>query len=246
MADLAVIGGTGLTDLPGLSIEHEEMVQTPYGPPSGPLVHGVLDGVRMVFLPRHGPGHRIAPHRINYRANLRALERAGCTEVVAVAAVGGIAGAANPGTLVVPNQIVDYTWGRDHTFFDQPSDGLQHVDFTSPYDASLRARILLAAERAEVAVIDGGVYGATQGPRLESAAEIDRMERDGCTLVGMTGMPEAALARELGMAYAHCTVVVNEAAGRGPGEITMEEIARHLEHGMAKVLLVLKALVSPD
>ena len=194
----------------------------------------------MVFLARHGDGHTIPPHRINYRANLWALKEAGATAVLGVAAVGAIAGAA-PGDLVLPHQLIDYTHGREATYFDGADGRVEHVDFTQPYSPELRAKCLAAARAAGIALADGGVYGAMQGPRLETAAEIDRMARDGATLVGMTGMPEAALARELGLPYATIAVVVNHAAGRGDSAtaVSMDAIARVLEDAMGRVLTLL-------
>ena len=239
MSDLAIIGGTGLTSLEGLAITRREMVHTPWGEPSGPLSHGVLNGRPVMFIARHGYHHTIPPHQVNYRANIWALKELGVTDIIAVAAVGGIAQGLEPGSLVMTDQIIDYTWGRGHTFFEGDLQRVVHVDFTSPYDAALRRRLVDAAAAAGVPFRDTGTYAVTQGPRLESAAEIDRLERDGCHVVGMTGMPEAALARELGMAYAHCTVVANPAAGRGVGEITMEQIRTQLEVGMEHVKRVL-------
>lgn len=233
---LAIIGGTGLTRLSNLAVAHREVVRTPYGEPSAALVLGRLAGRDAIFLARHGHGHTIPPHRVNYRANLWALKQAGATAVLAVASVGAIGG-ASPGELVLPNQIIDYTWGRVQTFFDGNGAQVVHTDFTHPYDAELRATCLAAAAEAGVAIGDGGVYAAVNGPRLETAAEIDRMERDGATIVGMTGMPEAALAREIGLPYASVCVVVNHAAGRGDSaaRISLEGIARVLETGMDRV-----------
>jgi 5'-methylthioinosine phosphorylase len=241
---LAIIGGTGLTRLEGLQITRREMVHTPWGEPSGPVTYGVLGGAPVAFLARHGYHHTIPPHQVNYRANIWALHEVGVRRVIAIAAVGGIGAQLTPGSLVFPDQIIDYTFGRGHTFFEDRLDRVVHVDFTSPYDATLRAQLVRAALRAGLACVDGGTYGATQGPRLESAAEIDRLERDGCTLVGMTGMPEAALARELEMAYAHCAVVSNPAAGRGEGIITMEQIRAQLERGMEQVKRLLQQVVA--
>ena len=243
MSDLAIIGGTGLTALEGLKITRREMVHTPWGEPSGPVTHGVLGGAQVAFLARHGYHHTIPPHRVNYRANIWALREVGVRHIIAVAAVGGISPGLTPGTLVFPEQIIDYTFERGHTFFENGLDRVVHVDFTSPYDARLRDCLLQAARRAGLDYFDGGTYGATQGPRLESAAEVDRLERDGCTIVGMTGMPEAALARELEMAYAHCAVISNPAAGRGEGIITMEQIGAQLELGMEQVKRLLHAVV---
>ncbi|HEY5603010.1 MAG TPA: S-methyl-5'-thioinosine phosphorylase [Gammaproteobacteria bacterium] len=243
MADLAIIGGTGLTKLESLSISGREIVHTPYGEPSGPLTHGQLFGKDIMFLARHGYGHTIPPHKVNYRANLWALKEAGAKSVFAVAAVGGIRADMLPGQLVVPDQIIDYTWSRVNTFFEEGLKYVVHIDFTHPYSDALRKKILQAAAAAKISIIDGITYAATQGPRLETAAEINRMERDGCGIVGMTGMPEAALARELNLDYATCAVVANWAAGRGAGVITMKEIEAELAGGMKKVAAILEQLV---
>ncbi|MEJ2576034.1 MAG: S-methyl-5'-thioinosine phosphorylase [Gammaproteobacteria bacterium] len=240
MQRLGIIGGSGLTRLQALQVERHEVVSTPYGEPSAPLTFGRFDGLPVVFLPRHGSAHTIPPHRVNYRANIWALRHVGVDEVIGMAAVGGIT--QPPGVICMPHQIIDYTWGREHTFFEEDLTHVTHVDFTEPYCETLRHRLLHAAERLGVEVEWRGVYGAVQGPRLESAAEIRRMERDGCDLVGMTGMPEAALARELDLCYACCAVVVNWAAGKTEGPITMEEIEANLETGMAKARRLLEAL----
>ena len=237
---LAIIGGSGLTRLSTLAVAHREVVRTPYGEPSSALLFGQIAGRDAIFLARHGHGHTIPPHRVNYRANLWALKSRGATAVLAVASVGGIRGAA-PGDLVLPHQLIDYTNGREATYFDGGDRTVVHIDFTHPYAASLRSHCLAAARAAGIVVIDGGVYGAVCGPRLETAAEIDRLERDGATLVGMTGMPEAALARELDLPYASICVVVNYAAGRGESAhaISMEGIVRVLDAGMDKVRTLL-------
>ncbi len=242
---LAVIGGTGLQRLEGLELLGREAVETPYGAPSAPLARGRLAGRELLFLARHGEGHTIPPHRINYRANLWALKEAGAPRILAVAAVGGIDPDLAPGELVLPDQLIDYTHGREATFFDGDGtpEGVVHVDFTEPYDGALRELLRRAAEAGGVPLRDGGCYGCTQGPRLETAAEIRRMARDGCTLVGMTGMPEAALARELGLPYCCLAVVANAAAGLAQGPITMEQIHTALEEGMARVRRLLEALV---
>lgn len=234
---LAIIGGTGLTRYPELEIERREVFRTPWGDPSCPLTFGRLGGAPVAFIARHGYGHTIAPHEINYRANLWALREARATRVVSVATVGGVTPACGPGTLAVPDQLIDYTSGRKHTFFEGPDQPVVHVDFTQPYDAGLRAGLLAAGRARGLSLRDGGTYGCTQGPRLETAAEIRRMARDGCDFVGMTGMPEAALARELGLPYACLAVVVNHAAGIGSSEreISLEAIAATLEQTMAGV-----------
>jgi len=237
---LGIIGGTGLATLEGLSIERSEPAATPWGDASAPLLHGRFAGRPTVFLARHGSGHTIAPHAVNYRANIWALRDAGVERIIAVNAVGGIGAAFAPGMLAVPDQIIDYSWGRVHSFYDEPGEALRHVDFTEPYSRALRQVLLAAAARANLPVRDGGVYAVTQGPRLETAAEIDRLARDGCDIVGMTGMPEAGLARELDLAYACCAVVVNRAAGRG-GDIH-GELERWVEEGMAAARRLLHAV----
>jgi len=233
---LAIIGGSGLTQLSTLAVARREVVRTPYGEPSSALLFGRIAGQDAVFLARHGHGHTIPPHRVNYRANLWALGHCGARAVIAVASVGAI-GRVEPGELVLPHQLIDYTHGREATFFDGGDQRVVHVDFTQPYSPRVRSACLSAATAAGVALADGGVYAAVSGPRLETAAEIDRMERDGATLVGMTGMPEAVLARELGLPYAAIAVVVNHAAGRGDSrdEISLDAIARTLEAAMERV-----------
>lgn len=243
MADLAIIGGTGLTKIEDLHINNRENVHTPYGDTSGPISHGELYGRKVLFLPRHGYGHTIPPHKINYRANVWALKETGATNVLAVAAVGGISEEMQAGALVVPDQIIDYTYSRITTYFEEGLQSVTHIDFTQPYSEQLRRLIIQAAKNANIEIIPKGTYAATQGPRLETAAEINRLERDGCHLVGMTGMPEAALARELDLDYAACAVVANPAAGRGEGQITMEDIEKQLKVAMQKVGLVLQQLV---
>ncbi|MBK8958507.1 MAG: S-methyl-5'-thioinosine phosphorylase [Proteobacteria bacterium] len=241
---LGIIGGSGLYDLPGLADVNHVKVITAWGAPSAALTRGRLHGVDLVFLPRHGSNHHLPPHLINYRANVAALADAGVTAIIATAAVGGIEHAAGTGVIVVPEQVVDYTYGREHTYSDGSQPHPQHVDFSDPYTPRLRADLLSAAGDAGIAVRASGVYAATQGPRLESAAEIDRLERDGCTIVGMTGMPEAALARELGIDYANISLVVNPAAGRAKGEITMADIERELGLGMGRIRGVIAALAA--
>jgi 5'-methylthioinosine phosphorylase len=245
---LAIIGGTGLTQLSNLDTTRRQIVRTPYGEASGPLTFGKLNGREVIFLARHGYGHTIPPHAVNYQANIWALQAEGATRVVSVASVGGIRADLVPGTLVLPQQLLDYTYGRKHTFFDGPDQPVTHVDFTLPYCDILRAQLLKAAMASSHAVADGGVYAATQGPRLESAAEIDRLERDGADIVGMTGMPEAGLARELGLRYATVAVVVNYAAGRGDsvGGIKLDQINAVLKTSMGKVRALLEKLVEID
>ncbi|WP_345795163.1 S-methyl-5'-thioinosine phosphorylase [Thauera sp. JM12B12] len=241
---LAIIGGSGLTQLSNMEIERREVVRTPYGEPSAALAFGRVCGERAVFLARHGFGHTIPPHLVNYRANIWALKEARVSGIVSVASVGGIRADLAPGTLIVPNQIIDYTWGRKSTFFEGGDTPVRHIDFTHPYDEPLRQRLLAAIRRAGDSAVDGGVYATSQGPRLETAAEIDRFERDGCDIVGMTGMPEAALARELELPYAAIGVVVNFAAGRSSSEngIHFDDIEVVLQESMVRVRNVLECL----
>jgi len=240
---LAIIGGSGLDSLSELEATHHEAARTPWGEPSGPIVHGSLGDTPVAFLARHGQNHTIAPHKVNYRANLWALKEAGAERIVAVAAVGGIDPRYSDRRIAIPDQIIDYTWSRGHTFFGDDPDRVVHVDFTEPYCPELRGLLVRAARDAGIDVLEGGTYGVTQGPRFETAAEIERMARDGCHMVGMTGMPEAALARELALPYAHCAVIVNPAAGRGDGEVRMADIEANLKSGMAKARLLLRSLV---
>ena len=241
----AIIGGSGLTSLAGLENVRRQVVRTPYGDPSGPLTHGQLQGVDLMFLARHGYGHTITPHEINYRANVWALKHAGADGIVSVATVGGIRAEYGPGTLVLPDQIIDYTHGRRGTFFEGLDQPVTHIDFTRPYDDGVRGRLARAAANLDEPMALVGTYGCTQGPRLETAAEIRRLERDGCDLVGMTGMPEAALARELEVPYAALAVVANHAAGKGDScdGISLEAIGATLDGAMARVRRILAEFV---
>jgi 5'-methylthioinosine phosphorylase len=238
---IAVIGGTGMNQWPGLVVERRHEMTTPYGDPSAALLEGRVYGTRAIFLARHGEGHKLPPHAINYRANLFALKEAGVKSVIAIAAVGAIAPWFEPGRVAVPDDLIDYTWGREHSYSDgREGSALAHVEFTQPYSPRLRDALLQAARDAGVDLGPGGVHGVTQGPRLESSAEIRRMQRDGCDMVGMTGMPEAALARELGLDYACLAVSVNWAAGvMGLGDIHAE-IHQSIETGMARVRALLE------
>ncbi len=233
---LAIIGGSGLTTLSNLDVSRREVVRTPYGEPSGALVFGQICGQPAMFLPRHGYGHTIPPHMVNYRANLWALHHHQATGIISVASVGGIRADLQPGEIVIPDQIA--------TFFEGNGSAVTHIDFTEPYDHDLRCRIAEAGAALGIAMKSGGVYAATQGPRLETAAEINRLERDGCDLVGMTGMPEAVLARELGLPYAAISVVANHAAGRGSSArgIHFESLDKVLQEAMGQVRAVIEEL----
>ncbi len=243
---LAVIGGSGLTQLANLDVSHREVLRTPYGEPSGAVTFGQICGHPVAFLARHGYGHTIPPHEVNYRANIWALCKRGATAIVSVASVGGIHPDLRPGDVIVPHQIIDYTWGRKMTYHEGRDSAVVHIDFTEPYDGALRALLIKAAGVAGVAVKDSAVYAATQGPRLETAAEINRYERDGADVVGMTGMPEAALARELGVPYAAINVVSNYAAGRADSlnGISFDAIDAVLQESMGHVRSIIECLVS--
>jgi len=242
---LAIIGGTGLTQLANLDVSRRQVVRTPYGEPSGPVTFGAIHGVQVMFLARHGYGHTIPPHQVNYRANLWALKEQGAGEIVSVVSVGGIRADLGPGMIVVPHQIIDYTWGRKNTFFENEAP-VKHIDFTEPYTATLRNRLLSAARACGQTAIDGAVYAATQGPRLETAAEIDRLEREGADIVGMTGMPEAALAREIDLEYGAIAVVVNQAAGRGAsaGGVSLQQIEEVLKDTVSRVRKIIDEFVA--
>jgi 5'-methylthioinosine phosphorylase len=236
---IAVIGGTGLCDWPGAEVLDESQVETSYGAPSALLQRIRYEGAEFLFLARHGKGHQIPPHAINYRANIAALKKAGVDALVSVNAVGGISERFVTGVIVIPNQINDYTWGRDHTFFDGENGKVEHIDFSFPYSQDLRSRLANAAVDANIAFEDYGVYAVTQGPRLETAAEISRLARDGNDIVGMTAMPEASLAREAGIEYASVALVVNPGAGLSENIITMEDIQAVIDTGMGQVKSIL-------
>ncbi|MBK1699491.1 S-methyl-5'-thioinosine phosphorylase [Thiococcus pfennigii] len=242
MGRLAIIGGSGFKAIRGIEGAVAGASTTPYGPPSAPVSRALLGEHEVLFLPRHGVGHTIPPHRINYRANLWALREAGASHIVGLGAVGGITPAFGPCVLAVPDQLIDYTYGRVQTYHDNDDGEVVHIDFSAPYCASLREDLRRAAESSGVEIVAHAVYGATQGPRLETAAEVRRLERDGCDLVGMTGMPEAALARELGLCYASLAFVVNWAAGKVEGEIQMSEIAANVALCTGRIEQILTAL----
>lgn len=241
---LAIIGGTGLTKLANLNISRRQVVRTPYGDPSGALTFGEINGNEVVFLARHGYGHTLSPHEINYRANLWALAQQKLAGIVSVASVGGIRADLAPGKLIVPEQIIDYTWGRKHTYFEGTDKPVTHIDFTQPFSAWLREMILSSDQALEDPVLDGGVYACTQGPRLETAAEIRRLESDGADMVGMTGMPEACLARELGVPYAMLAVVANWAAGKNDStqEIHLRAANEVVTQALQKVHRILECM----
>ncbi len=236
----AIIGGSGLLTLAGFEPTEQYDIDTRWGRPSCPVTRGRLAGVDVLFLPRHGEHHRIPPHQVNYRANIAALVELDASHVFAFNAVGGIDPALAPGSLVVPDDLIDYTWGREHTYSDSAMAPLHHVDFTQPYDEAIRQILITAATSTGTPIHVGAVYAATQGPRLESAAEIRRLMRDGCGVVGMTGMPEAGLAREKNLPYACLALVVNPAAGTSAREITMADIEQVMAAGVPLASRVLR------
>jgi 5'-methylthioadenosine phosphorylase/5'-methylthioinosine phosphorylase len=244
MTTLAIIGGSGLSQLKELRIIKREQLNTPYGAPSAEFITGELNHHKIIFLARHGTPHTLAPHKINYRANIWGLKQLGVKRIIAVAAVGGITTAMAPEHIVIPDQIIDYSHGRLHSFFDDKNHPVTHIDFTYPYQPNLRKALIKAATIAQISISPIGTYGCTQGPRLETSAEIKRMQLDGCDLVGMTGMPEAALARELGIDYAAIAVIANWAAGKGEGEISITVLEQHLQLGMVKVLKLLNTFIA--
>jgi 5'-methylthioinosine phosphorylase len=238
---LALVGGTGLTEL---EEDAEALdIDTPYGLPSAPIRVIETDPLRLLFLPRHGSPHRFPPHLVNYRANMWALKEAGAGQVLAVSAVGGITNGYGPGSLAAPDQLIDYSWGREHSYSDSEHVPLVHVDFTNPYEGPLRRALLQSADRIGLELVDGGCIGVFQGPRLESAAEIEKARRDGCDMAGMTSLPEAGLARELGLDYAGIAVVSNWGAGVSDDLISEDDIAETLREPMGRVRALLKALV---
>jgi len=245
---LAVIGGSGLTQLANLDVSHREVLRTPYGEPSGAVTFGQICGRPVVFLARHGYGHTIPPHEVNYRANIWALCKRGVKAIISVASVGSIRPDLKPGDVVIPHQIIDYTWGRKSTYHEGQDSAVVHIDFTEPYDRALRELLIKAADIAGIEISESSVYAATQGPRLETAAEINRYERDGADVVGMTGMPEASLARELGVPYAAINVVSNYAAGRAESRegISFDSIDTVLQVSMGHVRTIIESLVGCD
>ena len=242
---LAIIGGSGLNQFPELEIVGEQQVHTPYGDCSAPLTIAKLHDQQLLFLPRHGRGHKVPPHQINYRANIWALKSIGATRVLAINAVGGIASTMGPGMFVVPDQIIDYTYGREQSYEFLVDGYINHIDFTHPYSQNMRQQLIASLLAANLPFQKSGVYACTQGPRLETAAEILRLQRDGCDLVGMSSMPEAALARELGLEYAALCLVVNWAAGLSEEELSIEEMMKILAAGMASIKKTIFIFANP-
>lgn len=242
-AEIGIIGGTGLAELEGITVSEKRAVVTQFGAPSSTLVFANWHDKKIVFLPRHGQPHTIPPHKVNYRANIWAFKEAQVKTIIACNAVGGIYRNAKPEDLFIPDQVIDYTYSRAQTFFEDKLNEVVHIDFTHPYTPELRQKLIAAAERIHLKVIPKGIYAAVQGPRLETAAEINKLERDGCDIVGMTGMPEAALAREAGMDYVCVALVVNKAAGRGEGPLAQADFEKTFQHGKSKIIKLLDSFL---
>lgn len=243
---IAIIGGSLLGEINGLRDITEERISTPFGEPSDACITGSIDNADVVYLNRHGRSHHIAPHLVNYRANMFVLKVLDVTHVIAVTAVGGITGIMSPMQWVVPDQIIDYSYGREQTYNEYNDEPVNHIDFTSPFTDSLRKKLQQAVTMNGLTCQAQATYGVTQGPRLETIAEIQRMERDGCDIVGMTAMPEAALARELELDYATLSLVVNRAAGMGEGAdvISMDEINQRIDEGNKQIEMIIQSAIS--
>lgn len=244
MPVLGVIGGSGIYDVPGLDITDSVKLTTPYGEPSDLYRIGKSDGIEVAFLPRHGSMHHIQPHKINYRANIWGFRELGVSKILSISASGGISAAIAPGSIVVPDQIIDMTSGRDSTFHDE--EEVVHVDFTVPFCPDLRENIFAASEKAGIRLTGKGTYICVNGPRLETAAEIRAFSVMGADMVGMTGMPEAVLARELEICFAAISVITNHAAGISGGKLTATEVAKSMKASAEDIKGLLKAFFAID
>jgi 5'-methylthioadenosine phosphorylase len=235
---IGIIGGSGVYEVDGVIIKENKKISTPYGNPSDSYRIGEISGVEVAFLPRHGSPHHIAPHKINYRANIWGFRELGAERIISVNAVGGISRKMIPGAVVILNQIIDMTEGRASTFYDE--EEIVHVDFTEPYCPELRAALLTAGKNAGVALKDGAAYICVNGPRLETAAEIKAFSLFGADVVGMTGMPEASLARELAICFSGIGVVTNYAAGISGNRLTTTEVVRTMAESAEAVKILLE------
>jgi 5'-methylthioadenosine phosphorylase len=244
MPMLGVISGSGMYDIPGLEIKESVTISTPYGEPSDAYRIGTLAGKEVAFLPRHGFPHRIQPHKINYRANIWGLREIGVRKIISIGASGGISGKTGPGMVTVPHQIIDMTSGRLSTFYDE--EEVVHIDFTDPFCPDLRNYIFKAAERSGVEVIKSGVYICVNGPRLETSAEVRTFALWGADMVGMTAMPEASLARELGICFAGISIITNYAAGITPGKLAAKEVVENMRLSVEKLSALLKEFFTSD
>lgn len=235
---IGIIGGSGLYEL--LEDASQVLVQTPYGDPSDPVHLGRLGGRNVAFLPRHGADHRFPPHRVPYRANLWALRSLGVRRVLAPSAVGALRPDLAPGTLVVPDQIIDSTWGRESTYYDAPG-AVVHVGFADPYCPQGRT----AVRSGGMPVVDGGTLVVIQGPRFSTRAESRRNSVAGGDVVGMTGMPEAVLARELALCYTGLAVVTDADAGvEAAGAVSHQAVLEQFAHSVSHLRTVLADVVA--
>lgn len=235
---IGLIAGTGFYDLPALKDGESRELDTLYG--KAQIRSGEWNGARLIFLTRHGVGHSIPPHLINYRANIKAMKDLGVEQIIAINVVGGINPKLSPGDLCLIDDFIDFTSGRQHTFSDGSKPGVQHVDLTRPYDAKIQSALRQSAKESGILLHENGVYAGFNGPRFETPSEIRLAALAGATVVGMTGCPEVSLAREIGIAYASIALVVNPAAGLSEAEITMDEINKALDLGKSKALTVIE------
>jgi 5'-methylthioadenosine phosphorylase len=241
-AEIGVIGGSGFYEF--LSDSERVTISTPFGDPSDDVVIGDLEGRRVAFLARHGQGHRFPPHRVNYRANLWALRSVGVRQVLAPCAVGSLKPGNGPGTIVVPDQVVDRTWGRDHTVYDGLGP-VVHVGFADPYCPRGRKVAINACRAAGMSVVEAGTLVVINGPRFSSSAESRWHQQAGWTVVGMTGMPEASIARELAMCFTTIALVTDHDAGVGGGEaVTHAEVLRVFARSVDGLKAVLRSAVA--
>lgn len=243
MSKIGLIGGSGLYDIQGFVLKQKKSITTPFGKPSDQYLIGKIGKTDIVFLPRHGKKHNIPPHMINYRANIWGFRKLGVDRIISISAVGGIRKGLRPGDIVVLDQTMDMTRNRKSTFYDGKG-GVVHIDFTEPYCPELRRIILKAGKDAGVPVKNGGNYVAVEGPRLETASEIKSFKLLGGDVVGMTGMPEASLAREVAICYTGISVVANYAAGISKTKLTVPEVMKVMHASTETLKRLLKKTFS--
>ena len=236
---IGIIAGTGFYNIPGMSEKVDHDVTNQYG--TARITTGIWNSTSVVFLTRHGSGHTIPPHKINFRANIKALKDAGASKVVAVSVVGGVDRTLKAGDLSLIDDFVDFTSGREHTFFDGTTpEGVQHVDVTYPYDREIQAALRQSAQGLSIPLREKGIYAGFNGPRFETPAEVRFAALAGATVVGMTGCPEVSLAKEANLPYATIALIVNPAAGLSEKEITIADINAALDMGREKVLKIIE------
>lgn len=241
MIEIGIIAGSGLQELGCEEIVETITLETPFGEPSDLYRICSISGAKAAFLPRHGIPHHIPPHKINYRANIWGFKKLGIRKVISINAVGGIKEGLKPGVIVIPDQVFDMTHGRENTFFDK--DEVVHIDLTEPFCKGLRELLFCAAENIGIPLVRSGTYACTNGPRLETGAEIRYFSTIGADIVGMTVMPEASLAREAEICYASISVVTNYAAGISKSKLTTEEVIDTMRSSIQKIGLLLKEFI---